>query len=610
MKVRKLGALIIIGLLLAVMPSAIVLAMPDSSIAVPESSAAIVVDGVLNMSSEWNGSAVVTWYNPLDGEEFDTVYLLHNGTHYLFAAVLYDPDPVDDDSFTLYVNWGNTTYKYVLSEGSSAIELFNVTDGEAALSSNGTAVMTSSSPSQSWLYVEMAIPKSEWNSSTTVYTLFVHRHTFKIDTTSKYPEAANTSDPSTWLRVDYKKVLGQNEVVLTFKDRDGNPIDYVADRSYAEISFLNGTLYTTIAPVGSSVETLLPPENYVVTFYVYGIPVFNTTLDVSGNVTANYTLSNLKRAVTPLGDVVAVVELPGEVGSLYLEPERQIGMLISNSTDPVALRLYPRVAWNHTFATVLNALNFTFNPFTKSLLAYTRGNLSGILMIGAPEEYPVFFFANGTARGYVYNHELEELSTWLGNGTYKVYCARVPFAVTLNNTALKKGVGYTVDEYNVTTIVAGDGELKIYYRNPAEVGLAVGDSKAKVFVATPYRFNGSYTLRVYSDAEVVASKTGKFVSDVPMTAIEVPLDLEPGTYRVKVTVTDEDSGQTIGVASTTYEVEAPSAPIAPEEEWTYYLILIAIALLAIAVVVSFKAASHTIEDMKARARRFVKKKAE
>ena len=109
---------------------------------------------------------------------------------------------------------------------------------------------------------------------------------------------------------------------------------------------------------------------------------------------------------------------------------------------------------------------------------------------------------------------------------------------------------------------------------------------------------------------MVASKTGKFVSDVPMTAIEVPLDLEPGTYRVKVTVTDEDSGQTIGVASTTYEVEAPSAPIAPEEEWTYYLILIAIALLAIAVVVSFKAASHTIEDMKARARRFVKKKAE
>jgi len=67
--VRRLGVIIIAGLLLAVMPSTIVLAMPDSGIAVPETSATVVIDGVLNMSSEWNGSAVVTWYNPLDGEE-------------------------------------------------------------------------------------------------------------------------------------------------------------------------------------------------------------------------------------------------------------------------------------------------------------------------------------------------------------------------------------------------------------------------------------------------------------------------------------------------------------------------------------------------------------
>ena len=110
---RRLGVIIIAGLLLAVMPSTIVLAMPDS-ITVPETSVTIVIDGSLNMTSEWNGSAIVVWTNPLDGEEYDNVYMLHNDTHYLFAAALYDPDPVDDDSFTLYVKWGNITYKLSL----------------------------------------------------------------------------------------------------------------------------------------------------------------------------------------------------------------------------------------------------------------------------------------------------------------------------------------------------------------------------------------------------------------------------------------------------------------------------------------------------------------
>ena len=89
-------------LLLAIMLPAIPILAQHPSITVPETKSVIIVDGSLNMTSEWNGSAVVTWYNPLDGEELDTVYLLHNDTHYLFAAVLYDPDPVDDDSFTLY----------------------------------------------------------------------------------------------------------------------------------------------------------------------------------------------------------------------------------------------------------------------------------------------------------------------------------------------------------------------------------------------------------------------------------------------------------------------------------------------------------------------------
>ena len=600
---RRLRAIAIICLLLVMSPT-VVLAVPNSNVAVPETSATILVDAVINMSSEWNGSAVVTWYNPLDGEELDTVYLLHNDTHYLFAAVLYDPDPIDDDSLTLYVNWGSTIYKYVLSEGSTAIELYNVTDGEAALSSNGTAVMTSSSPSQSWLYVELAIPKSEWNSSTTVYALFVHRHTFKIDTTSKYPEAANASDPTTWLRVDYEKVLGQYEVILTFRDRDSNPIGYVSNRSYAIISFLNGTHYTTLAPTGSSIETLLPPENYTITFYVYGIPVFNTTLNVNTNITTTYTLNNLKHVTTAFGDVVAVVEIPGEIGCIYLDPEKHLGVLITNSTEEIALRIYPEVTWNYTFVAVLNALNFTYNPFTKNLLAYAPRNFSGIMMIGAPEDYPVFFFANGTARGYVYNHELEELDAWITSGTYMIYHVKTPFAVTLNNTALRRGTDYITDPFNVTTVSISNGDLRVYFRNPAEVSLDVAGTTAKITITSPYHFNGSYTLRIYNDSEIVALITGEFTSAIPLTTIEVPLNLDPGTYRIEVTVADEDSGQTIGTASTSYEIVA--APAIPEIGWEYYLLLLVIALLAITIVVSLRAARHTIE--KVREKRYVKRK--
>jgi len=352
------------------MPSAaIVLALPNGSLAVPKTSAIIAIDGFLDMANEWNASAVATWANPLDGAEFDSVYMLHNDTHYLFAAVLYDPDTIDDDSIILYVNWDGTTYRYVLSEDSSAIELYNVTDGEEALGSNGTAVMTASSPAQSWLYVELAIPKDEWGSSATVYALFMHKHTFKIDTTSKYPEAADPSDPATWLKVDYVEVLGQYGVSLAFKDRDGNPIDYVADRSYAAICFLNGTFFTSLAPTNSSIEALLPPENYTITFYVYGIPIYNTSLTVDANITASYTLNNLKHVTTDLGDIIAIVEIPGEIGNIYLDPERHLGMMITNSTEEVVLRIYPEVVWNYSFVTVLNALNFTYNPFTKATSA-------------------------------------------------------------------------------------------------------------------------------------------------------------------------------------------------------------------------------------------------
>jgi len=593
---------------LAVAPLALVglaAAVPLERVVVSETGVAIVVDGSLDLAAEWNDSSIVSWRNPLNGEEYDTVYLLHNSTHYLFGAILYDPDNIRDDTFALYVKWDNTIYKYEIEEGSSTIVLCNLTDTQASLLSNGTVLMTQSSPSTPWLYVELVIPKDEWNFTSTARILFEHRHTFKLDVMGRYPEGADPSDPSTWLVVEYKKVLGQYRVVLSFVDRDGSPIDYLVGRCYVVIYFLNGAPLTTLAPGDSSVEILLPPENYTVTLYVYEIPVFNVSLEVEANITASYTLRNVKRVVTPLGEVVGIVELPAEVVGIYLEPERQLGMLIANSTRPAALRLYPKIEWNYTFVVVLNAHNFTYNPYTRSLLAYTLGNLSGIMMIGAPEGYPVFYSANGTVKGYTYNRELEKLSVWVLGGTYEVFNSKEPFAVTLNNTALKRGRDYSVDPFNVARITVDAGDLGIYYKNPAEVDLEVFNDAARVIIATPYSFRGSVELRV--DGEVM--ERAGFTSIVPLTVVELPLDLEPGSHTVEAVVRDEDSQQTIGVTSSSLQVEAPAPTPAPRPiPWENYVI---ITIVLVALLIAILELMHWAEGravVELERRKFVRKK--
>ena len=579
-------------------------AAPDR-VVVGETSAIITVDGYLNMTAEWNGSVVITWRNPLyEGTESDTVYMLRNDTHYLFAAKLYDPDPTADDEFIILVHWGSITYRYVICEGSTTPALYNVTDGEATLDSNATVVATLSSFSEPWVYIEAAIPKDEWNSSTEVYLYFKHRHTFKIDTVSWYPLLANETDPSTWLLVKYWVPPAHYWLRLTFRDRDSNLINYLAGWCYAEVKFLNGTYFTTLVPTNSTIDIALPPENYTITFYVFGVPVYNTTIEVEANTTATHVLENLKRAVTGLGDVVATVEVPGEVGSIYLAPERQMAMLITNTTRPVALRLYARIKWNYTFVAVLNALNFTYDPYARSLLACAPPNFSGMMMIGAPEGYPVFHFANATLRGYVFNHELEELCAWITRGTFKIYRSRPPFAVTLNNTALRKGLDYWVDALNVTTLRALSGELRIYYRNPTKVEvITCCGNTASVIIATPYRFRGRYTLRVWRGTSLIKSTSATFTSAVPATVIEVPLgELETGNYTVEVEVVDLDSSQVLGTVTTEYEVEA--AP-APAEEVSgaqdFYLLLIALAVLTI-IVVLVVAALRAAKEFMARRR--------
>jgi len=607
--VRSALALLVVADIALAPLAAKALALPEpDELYVCGTSSAVIVDGNLNMSSEWNGSSVVTWYNPLDGNELDTIYLLHNSTHYLIAAELYDPDHKKDDEFRVYVEFGNTTYEYVLEEDSTAVALYNVTSGTpASLTSNATGTMTRSHHCCYWVYVELAVPKGEWGNATDVRMFFEHEHTHKLTVVSRYPEDANSTRKDLWLTVHFVTALGQYGVELRFKDRDLNPIDYVANESYAVIAFDNGTIYTTVAPDNSSVRVDLPAGNYIVTFYVYDIPVFRENLTVSANVTEEYVLNNLKYEEIPEGSVVAAVELPGEIGCMYLEPEKHLGMLITNVTKPSALRLFPRVNWSYTFVVVLNALNFTYNPLTGNLLAWTPSNYSGIMVIGAPEDYPVFYFTNGTVRGYVFNHELEELSAWVGSGTHKIYYEGEPFAVTLNNTALKRGVDYSTDPLNVTTITVGSGELRIYFRNPAKVEVTIHGDTAKITVATPYRFSGKYVVKVLKGGDVVEEKSGTFTATAPLTVIDVPLGgLGAGTYEVVAEVTDVDSQRSLGTSEATYEVPQPGLP-ALEVEWSYWLLILVIALLAVATILALRAASKAVIE-KIAERKYVRRK--
>jgi len=106
---------LLMGVLLAlVLSTTLVLSFPlPTDVVVPKTSSTIVVDASLDFTNEWNGSAVLVWYNPLSEVELDRVYILHNDSHYFFGAVLYDPDHKGDDSLTLYVNASGKLYKYV-----------------------------------------------------------------------------------------------------------------------------------------------------------------------------------------------------------------------------------------------------------------------------------------------------------------------------------------------------------------------------------------------------------------------------------------------------------------------------------------------------------------
>ena len=535
------------------------------------------------------------WRSPLNDVEYDRCYLLHNATHYLIGAVLYDPDSnKHDDSFYVYVNFNNKTYEYKVKE-KDGVTAYNITSGGSSFSTGAVAVASYSKHHVPYVYLELVIPKSEWENSTAVRMMFKHKHTFKIDVTSWYPYEGNESDPNTWLTVCYITPAGAYNLTMEFFDRDGNNVSYLNDGiGYVKAYYSNGTLYTSIVISNSTVSIMVPNGTYMLYVYIYDILVYNTTVDVTSNITMQIRLNNLKRVEFQYGSVIGVVEKPGTLESIYLDPSRHIGMAISDSSGVVALRLFPKVDWNYTFVVVLNALNFTFDPLVPNLLAYIE-EYSGVTMVGAPEAYPVVMYANGTVRGYTYKEKV--LSLWISNGSYGIYSTTPPFAVVLNGTELKSG-SYTFDDIlNVTAVSCDGGILEVYYENPCSVQLFT----TKVAVTSPYSFPGRLKIEVYKDGEPYETRTEGIKVSEGLNIYDIGRYEGAGEYTIRVTVYDEASGKTVGTATTTFTVPEGEAGFVISST-CLLLILIALILL-ICVFVGIRYARALIPH---RPRKYVK----
>ena len=557
---------------------------------VPKTVQTVVVDASLNFTSEWNGSAVLAWYSPLSEVELDRVYILHNGTHYLFGAVLYDPDHKADDSLTLYVNASGKLYKYVLNEDSSTPYAYNYTGGGwVSITPNATFKASKSAcypwGGIPWIYMELALEKGDWDSATSVLLYIEHRHTWKMDVMSRYPEDANATDQGRWVYVEFKELLGQYSVNITLYDRDGGGIDYVANETWAVFSFkVNGSVYTQVAPNTTSISLMLPSENYTVSIYVGGVLIYNTSLNVNTTIVRSYILNNLAKSDTAVGRVIAVVEWRANITSIALDCERGVGTIITNSTKMAMLKMYSKTDWRHTV--VLNAMNFTYDPFANVLKAYIRNGTTGVMFVCASRDYPVFRNATNLVKGYTYSVEERIMDAWVLAGTYSMYKDVPPFTVVLNGSALKRGADYSVNAFNFTDVVAGAGSLRIYYDNPIGVEAYANETEVVVVVSTPYSFNGRAVIRVYRDGELQTTsyRSLRFSSGINTVEFALP-ELQAGNYTVRAVVYDDDSGVECGEATGAFSVSGVrevSVPYVPAELWIIIGLLILVLLLVIA----------------------------
>lgn len=133
--------------------------------------AVLVQNGNLTLNgnmSLWAGNATVLSYQSLmNPVERDNFYFLHNTTHYLVGARIYDNDNASDEVLNFYFYNGNKTILVQVKEGNSTAEIYNVSTltniGEIHVVSTKSEMGKVKNP---YMNVEFALPMTYLDNAT------------------------------------------------------------------------------------------------------------------------------------------------------------------------------------------------------------------------------------------------------------------------------------------------------------------------------------------------------------------------------------------------------------------------------------------------------------
>jgi len=519
--------------------------------------ATIAVDGDL---SDWVNASVLPWRSPHSNVDVNYIYLLHNDSHYFIGAKIYDSDSRNDDDIKLYLNNSSATIRFNLTEGSNTVDAFKYEDGSwVAVETNASVVYTKSSP---YSIIEMEIPKSVFNNSSTLLMYLEYHSSHIRDIFGWYPEDASFDDVSGWEEVKFIEMENRS-LTLSLYDRDGVPVDYAEDL-LVEFRYPNDTRIITVFGK-PSVSVLLPPTQVkMVVSYLY-VPVFETSYDLSlSNVTDSVSINNLLKVDCIEGYLVISVEKNGSLSSVDFDRLKGRAVIVANSTEVL---LDSKTHWR--FLAVLYAENYSYNPITNHLGVWLNGTKDvGFVLTVGDNDTPVLSYASNVVT--CFNFEEGVFRVGVKNGTYGFYHTKAPFSVSFNDRALKKGEAYST-EGNVTTVnTTSEGMLEVYYEKPVSVKLESQFSNFRVYIATPYEFNGKVRYIVKIHNQSVEDRTITFKANPPLSVVNVT----PSTAGdVEIHIYDTDTG-----------VELFSATQQAVADWTMVALIVG-AVLAIIVVV-------------------------
>jgi len=489
--------------------------------------ATIAVDGDL---SDWVNASVLPWRSPHSNVDLNYIYLLHSNDYYFIGAEIYDNDGINDDGIRLYLNNSTTIIRFDLSEGSNSVDAFKYENGSwTPVSTNVSVVYTKSSP---YSVIEMEIPKSEFNYSNTLLLYLEYRSTHIRDVYGWYPVNAMFNDSSTWEKINFIEMMNRT-LNLSISDRDGVPVDYAEDLLLEFRYASNNTEILTVFGK-PQIDVLLPPAEITMVVKYLDLPVFEKNYDLTlSNVTDSVSINNLLKVDCIEGYLVISVEKNGSLSSVDFDRSKGRAVIVANTSEVL---LDSKTHWR--FLAILYAENYSYNPITNHLGVWLNGTKDvGFVLTVGDNNTPVLSYASNVVTCFNFRDGIFRVG--VKNGTYRFYHTKTPFSVSFNDRALKKGEAYST-EGNVTTVnTTSEGMLEVYYEKPVSVKLESQFSNFRVYIATPYEFNGKVRYIVKIHNQSVEDRTIAFKANPPLSVVNVTPETA-GDIEIHVYDTDTD----------------------------------------------------------------------